>query len=208
MNFLEAGVIDGVKPIGGGWRYLQVHQGETWRIPAEGSAKSAEVLVKQVIDFRVSAGIELGDPFRDVCDFILKVSPPNDRWKGRVKGSVRVREITPMIQHMREWCDRTAMAKPRFVLNEEAHKRAIVCMLCPQNIRWETEGCGSCNDEIHRRSYLLRQARSVPEDEALRACRLHRLHLPSAVHLDRDFLPNRHVDAPIECWVPPQDSAL
>jgi len=201
MNFLDAGVIDGVKPIGGGWRYLQVFQGQTWRIPAEGSAKSAEDLVKQVTDFRVSAGIELGDPFHDVVEFIRKASPPNDRWKGRNKGEVVRREITPMIQHLREWCDVTATKKPRFVLNEEASDRARVCLTCPQNIRWEVTGCGTCNDEIYRRSYLLRQARSVPEEDALCACRLHRVHLRSAVHLDRDFLPPRHTDAPVACWM-------
>jgi len=209
MNFLDHGVIDGIKPTGGGWRYLQAHQDTTWRIPAEGSANSAEDLVKQVESFRATNGIEIGDPFADVCDFIKKVSPRNDRWQGRKIGQPRVREITPLIQDLRMWCDNIAIAKPRFIFIDDARQRARTCMTCAQNVRWQVSGCGACNEEVERRSYLLRQARSVPpEDDALRACRLHRVHLPSAVHLDRDFLPPRHVDAPMPCWMPQPDSTL
>lgn len=209
MTFLDQGVIDSVKPIGGGWRYLQEFQGKTWRIPAEGSANSAEDLVKQVREFRITAGIELGDPFLDVCEYVKKVSPNNDRWKGRVKGAPRNREITPLIQHLREWIDRTAANHPRFVLNEEARQRAIVCLKCPQNIRWHLSGCGDCNEEVHRRSYLLRQGKDVsPESDSMCACRLHRVHLASAIFLDQDFLPQRHTDAPTQCWMPQQASTL
>jgi hypothetical protein len=209
MNFLDHGLISAVKPIGGGWRYLQVHQGQTWRIPAEGSAKSAEVLVQQVTDFRVANGIALGDPFADVVDFIRKVSPNNDRWQGRVVGQPRAHEITPLIQDLRVWIDKTATDKPRFILTDEARDRARICMTCPQNIRWELSGCGACNEEIHIRSYQLRQAKTVPpEEDALRGCRLHRIELKAAVHLDRDFLPQRHTDAPPQCWIPQQASTI
>lgn len=201
MNFLESGVIDGIKPTGGGWRYEEPFAGRIWRIPHEGSAKTAEALVEAVKAFRLANGLPAGDPFYDVCEYIKKVSPRNDRWKGRAIGQPRRRDIAPIIHELRQWIDATAQAKPRFVLNEDAANRALVCITCPQNIRWEVSGCGACNEDIETRSYALRQARKSPGELALKACRLHRVHLPAAITLDRDFLPARHPDAPPPCWV-------
>lgn len=202
MNLEEHGVIIAVKPSREGWRYEQEHLGQLWRIPPAGSAPSGEKLVEQVRDFRAVNGIEPGDPVAEVAEYIKKVSPINDRFKGRVIGQPRVRQREPLIQGLRQWLDETAAQKPRFVLNEDAQKRAMVCLTCPQNVRWEVDGCGACNDEIHTRSYNLRKSRAVAGEQALLGCRLHKLHLPAAVHLDRDFLPNKQPNAPLECWLP------
>lgn len=200
MTLEEHGVIVALKPSREGWRYEQEWLDRLWRIPETGSAANGDKLVEAVESFRATNGLPPGDPVRDVAEYIKRVSPNNDRWKGRKVGAPRIREITPMISDLRAWVDETAARKPRFVLNEDAKARALICLACPQNINWEVSGCGACNDEVERRSYLLRQAKTVPGELALKACRLHRCHLPSAVHLDRDFLPPRHPDAPGPCW--------
>lgn len=201
MTLEEHGVITAIKPSREGWRYEQELGGQLWRIPAQGSAGTGEKLVEAVQSFRLSNGLPVGDPVADVADYIKKVSPLNDKWKGRVIGQARRRDIAPIIHELRQWIDATAQAKPRFVLNEEASQRALVCLKCPQNIRWEVSGCGACNEDIETRSYALRQAKRTPGELALKACRLHRVHLPAAVLLDRDYLPPRHPDAPPPCWV-------
>lgn len=201
----DYGVSTAPKPIGGGWRYEQEHLGQLWRIPHSGSAGTGEKLVQAVIDFRASAGVAPGDPVAEVAEYIKRVSPPNDRFKGRQIGQPRVREVTPLIHFLRQWLDEVAAQRPRFVSNEDAQGRAIACLKCPQNIRWEVTGCGACNDEVTTRSYALRKSKGVAGQDALKGCRLHRIHLPAAVHLDRDFLPNRAPEAPAICWLPTEN---
>lgn len=203
MSTLEDhGVTTAIKPSREGWRYMQEHLGRLWRIPETGSAPTGAKLVEMVVAFRAAAGLPPGDAVADVADYIKKASPLNDRFKGRVIGAPRVREITPLIYDLRQWVDNVASAKPRFVFADEAQSRALVCLKCPQNVRWEVGGCGACNTEVHNRSYLLRKGKETQGEEALLGCRLHRVHLPAAVHLDRDFLPTKLAGAPAPCWLP------
>jgi hypothetical protein len=201
MSLEDHGVITAIKPSREGWRYEQTYAGRLWRIPTTGSAGTGDKLVQAVAAFRAAQGIAPGDPVADVANYIKKVSPLNDKWKGRQIGQPRVRQVSPIIHDLRQWVDTTACRKPRFVSGVEANERALVCLACPQNIRWEVTGCESCNTEVERRSYLLRQSKEAQGEDALKACRLHKCHLPAAVHIDRDHLPQRHPEAPEACWM-------
>lgn len=203
MTTLEDhGVITALKPIRGGWHYMQTQGGEVWRIPATGSAASGSKLVEEVRTFRVNQGIEVGDPVADVADYTKKNSPPNDKFKGRAKlGHIRVKEKEPLIQRCRESLAELQEARARLTDPDEATRRAAICQHCPQNIRWEVSGCAECNEKVNYLGACIRQRATFPLDGALKACRLHGFHLPTEVFIDRSYLPERHADAPSGCWV-------
>lgn len=205
MKLEDLGVITALKPIGGGWRYMQSTQGRFERIPHEGSADTGAVLVEQVRQFRINEGIDIGDPVYDVADYIRKVSPPNDKYKGRAQlGVERVREIKPLIQVCREWLDATAARLPEKTDLDDATARAGVCQHCKHNVAWEVSACSDCNAAVTYKGICLRGRTEFAGDGFLRACRLHGVHLPTAIFIDRAFLPPRHEQAPEACWVPKQ----
>lgn len=210
MNLTERGIITGVKPIGG-WRYPQRYGDgfttiEPSHAPKGHYASHGDKLVEAVRLFRRTHGLSEGDPALDVAEFIRRASPQNDYYRGKVPdniGKPRIREIKPLIESVREWLDNIALRKPRFVSSLEATDRAEVCMRCPQNIRWQIN-CGECNTEVDKRGVLVRGEVSFELDSCLNACRLHKLYLQAAVFIDRDYLPDRHPDAPEHCWIPAQ----
>ena len=209
MALTDYGVIVDLKPLGGGWRYVQSVNGQLQVIPASfdpkkrtGGAVKAKVLVEMVRDFRINQGILIGDVEQDVADYIKLVSPPNDLYR-TTKGisAPRTKPAIPIIHELREWVDAKLVEKPMLLTAPEATERAKHCLGCPQNIKWET-GCGSCNEEVKYRGSIMRNLPAYPYDDALRACRLHRVFLPAAVFVDRESLPVRHPDAPVGCWMP------
>jgi len=202
-------IIEDLKPIGGGWRYMQVQRdGSLQRIPATGSAQTGRALVEQVRTYRINEGLAMGDPVRDVADYIRRVSPNNDRFRGKgaAYGQPREEGFVPLIQRLREWIDSLGPKKPMLLTKHEATERAQKCVGCPQNVKWKTN-CGECVQAIEYLGSCIRGTCTYELDDALLGCRLHNLHLPTAVFIDRDFLPAKHSNAPAACWLPDQPTA-
>lgn len=201
MSLDDFGVITALKPIGGGWRYPQPNGGIIQRIPTIGSAAHCRALVKMVTEYRAANGIEMGDVEQDIADFIKKASPQNDRFKGHRVNTARPRPLTPLIHEVRQWIDNLAPERPRIVDQSEAIARAEICIKCPQNIAWKINNCADCNKEVEYRSQNLRGVIEFGLDDALRACRLHKMHLGAGVFIDVDHHPERSSEAPTQCWV-------
>lgn len=195
------GLITAIKPIKGGWRYPQKHGDEVWWVPSEGEARTADKLVEAIKEFRACQGIPLGDPVYDVATYFKNISPANDRFKGRIIGKPRIQERQPIIKDIRAHLENCAATKPELCGEDEATARATACLHCPQNIKWEVSGCADCNQQVEYKGKLLRRRVEFGLDPALKACRLHRFYLPSAVFIDRDALPARHKESPGNCWV-------
>lgn len=202
MSLKAYGVIDGIVPIGGGWRYEQPYKGELHRIPTAGDAGSSHRLVEMVKRFRINQHIDMGDVEGDVAEYIKKESPINNRFPKRAEkraaeaGRIKHR---PLIERIRDNLLVHGSKTPRLLLIDEVERRTEICLKCPQNIKWMT-GCIPCCDEITSRGQNLRQQAVAPSD-ALRACRLHDYYLPAITFLDRDELGNAHIDAPAYCWM-------
>lgn len=204
MSLRDFDIIEDLKPIGGGWRYIQAYpNGSLQRIPNQGAAPTARSLVQQVRQFRINEGLPMGDPERDISEYIRKVSPNNDRYRGK-GGRLNVprpEPFIPLIQRVREWLDGTAPRKPMIVSEPEATERAQICIACQQNVRWKTN-CGECNTAADYIAFTMRGVLSYPLDDALHGCRIHGMHLPAAVFIDRDDLPAKLPEAPAPCWMP------
>lgn len=193
-----------------GWHFEQEFQGGKMFIPAEGTAGTAERLVEMVKTFRAVNRIDLGDYEREIAGYMKRVSPMNDRFKGRVSSEqlVPVGTVSPAgqeyqkpIQRISDWLYEIAFKEPRLTGLEEVSKRCESCEKCPQNTKWKTK-CGPCVGEVEDRGRAIRARSSHDRADQLGACRLHGVYLPTAVFLDRDFLPSRSTDAPAFCFMP------
>jgi hypothetical protein len=195
------GLLTALKPIGGGWRYLQNTPQGPIRVPHKGSAQSAEALVELVRQLRIELGLEIGDPNHDVSDYIKKVSPINDRFHNDPMHSPNpARPSRPIIQDLREWLDHRLPFKPKLVSVPEADERAKICLTCRQNIKWQA-GCAPCNEEINYRVSSLRALPVYHLDKNLKACRLQRAPIQAMIFIDRDEMPPPHPEQPAECWI-------
>lgn len=152
--------------------------------------------------FRVAHNLEMGDPEDDIATFIKRVSPHNDRFKGRNIGQARTKPLIPIIKKIREWMQKLSPKQPDLILATEATERAQICLKCPQNIKWRVDACGECNKAVEYEGNCLRTVTDYPYDGALMACRLHETYLPAAIFIDRDFLEAKHPEAPANCWMP------
>lgn len=196
------GIITGIKPAGGGWRFPQkLPDGSNlWRY-----AQSADDLLNQVMTLRVENAMPMGDPVSDICAYIRANSPVNDAFRfgrpqhGEVK-TTSVREIVPLLERMKIWLVAMARRHVKLLREDDAYKRGEICASCPQNIKWQTS-CDSCNSDIDYRSNNLRQRPKFLLDKKLRGCRLYGFPCQSAIFIDRDNLPPRHDKAPDACWI-------
>ncbi len=201
MSLKEHGVIEGLVPNGGGWRYEQPFKGELERIPFRGDAGSAKRLVDAVAEFRVTNHIDLGDVEADVARYIKEVSPPNNRFPSRAQREAPPVKRRPIIERIRDRLVKASQTTPRLLLIDEAEIRAKTCSDCRQNVKWVT-GCVPCAEDVKSRGQNLRQLPSTDEAiEGLGACRLHDMFLPAFVFVDRDELGDADPKAPDYCWM-------
>lgn len=189
------------------WSFQQpLPQGGMQRIPVKGCAGTDAELVKQVTFFRVNAGIDVGNVEAEIAAYIRRESPINNRFPGREypedipEPKEKAVHKRPVIERIRDWLRDVSAKRPRLILEDDADVRMEVCAKCHQNIKWKT-GCHPCVEAVDARAMNVRQRPSYKGDKKLGACRLHDLHLPTAVFIDRDNLPEVNPSAPEECWM-------
>ncbi len=202
MSLHDHGISESIVP-SGGWRYVQIFQGQPYRIPDKGEAESGAQLVIFVKRFRINNGIEMGSPEMDIAEYMKKVSPQNDIYKRHdATPPQKVRPKKSMLQCLREWVDEKIEERPDLVTKTEATERSEMCRGCIQNIKWKSSGCGECNQEVEYRGNVIRKINVFDADDGLMGCRLHQAHIPTLIFLDRAFLPDRSENAPPNCWIP------
>lgn len=188
-------------PTGAGWWYPQPFQGATQRIPATGCAGDAKTLCREVLRFRVAQGIPIGDYRGDIAAHISAISPLN-RFNRRKQVTAPPRtfeEKVPLFTRITRWLAEVAAKGPRTIGAEEIEARVKVCAECPKNR--PLKGLGTLTHaEITFRCACIRQRPVSDHDARLGSCG--NLYLPTAVFLDRDYLPTPDPQAPENCWLP------
>lgn len=208
---LEAyGIITGIGPAGG-WHYIQPTPNGDERIPQRGRARNDDELVDLVRHYRVNNRLPVGDPAFDVAQYIRGRSPRNNRWRRLKRAEDLIRKVdqtpknVPLIERIRDWLEALAPRRPKLVSRYDAAQRAEICRQCRQNVKWATK-CKPCIERVVEMGQNLRQQVFFPEADDLQACRLHNLHLPSAVFVDQDHLPVQVADCPKDCWLAREQS--
>lgn len=183
------------------WTFPQEYEGGTHLVESPDGTPTG--LVKALVDFRIKAHLPIGNPEREIAESIKQRSPMNARFKGNHR-TVAERKPepkgTPLIQRILAQTKALIDLKPKLLSVDDADQRAEVCIACRQNVQWRTK-CAPCNAEVEYQGLILRQLTGYAHDDLLQGCRLHNLHLPSAVFVDRDSMPERHADAPEHCWI-------
>lgn len=199
MSLEDYGLTCGVVPVCG-WTFPQSYEGEVQTV----ESSTGPGLVQALIAFRVKAHLPIGDPEREISIHIKAQSPDNNRFQGkehRTRAELKAPKAgLSLIERIRDQLKELILGRPRFAAHDEIEARTDACAACPQNVLWRTK-CGPCNAEVDYLALVLRQRPVYARDEELKACRLHNLHLGSAVFLDQDALPDRHPSAPAPCWV-------
>ena len=89
-----------------------------------------------------------------------------------------------------------------FVPQEEAERRAKICVSCPFNVH--VGGCTACKASKFVVGELAKK--TTPYDARLRNCAICRCHLPAKVHVQKEILDSVTDDAvkqayPSHCWL-------
>ena len=84
---------------------------------------------------------------------------------------------------MASWLVRTAKGEAAVVSEQEANRRAAICVTCPNNVHSFGGSCGSCADRIMRALAHVVGKRSTPYDHNLGACAICSCSLAAAVHV-------------------------
>jgi hypothetical protein len=184
----------------GGWHKPEVDRlGRQFPTPIR--AATYDLLITAVAKFRADNGIPVGEPQKDVDDYICSAFPRqcND-FASDASVSIAIPQAVTLTDKMLQVMEKQLEnhSEERLELKQEAARRADICRGCPFNVRWNT-GCGACFEAVNRMSATLRIGNHVPRDRDLRACRLLCHENRSAVWLRLEHI-GTSTDLPGFCW--------
>lgn len=185
----------------GGWRY----KGDGYSIPPKGGLTSAQKLLDQLIDYRLQNGVPLGNPIKDIEDYICGQYPDfchRDNHSPKT-GKQDLSTGPTLMERVLIWAQSVMTKKKWDVMDKaEAERRASICKHCQFNTPYAT-GCQSCGSRAKMLSVQLRKGHKLEDslDANLKACSLHGHECKAGVWLDKGLLPALKNEAPENCWL-------
>lgn len=121
---------------------------------------SRDELVRRVTDYRASNGIPLGDVEQEILEFN----------QSKTANVIPTRKIVSLRERVIKWLEGKLREKPKYVSDEEANRRASICVNCPMNVQNWTVGekCGRCLENANRAAAVILMGR--PQHRPLGAC--------------------------------------
>jgi hypothetical protein len=187
-----------VVPAGGGFTYDVAGQ------HAEGQDRDS--LVQSLIDYRVANRLAIGNPERDVDQHLIERSggayhPPMSA------GSIPERKDAPktLLDRVKSWLINRKYGKVpiKYVLRNEAERRARICLACPKNIQWRSS-CAPCVRAVEYDAVIVGANRMTSAHDNLLACAVSGHDNGVAVWLDQTSLKHRKPflpKLPKRCWL-------
>lgn len=168
----------------------------------EGS--SFKEVAEGMIRYRLANKLPLGQPMDELNQYVCGNWPhfcaqPAPEITGQVSSEPA---FTVAVMHWlsRLW-DRQSLVPTPLVSDTEAQRRAAICRECPRQQDWADYGCGSCVDNIRRRSYVFRAGR---ETSKVTGCSILKQENQSAVFAAQATLPEptqeQAAQLPNNCW--------
>lgn len=155
-------------------------------------------VIARVRAYRARNGLPAGSPADEVHEQACQRNP--DLCSNVDATTMHARRVVSMKGKMLGWLNALRKAQEQtpstFVDPAEAHRRANICAMCPQNTHLSS-GCGSCKAALaEMRRAVIGSHRGA--DQRIGGCLLTGEDLPASVHLDqtRLDLPG----APTVCW--------
>lgn len=188
----------------GGFHWVEKHNGAEIKLTGDGVDNLAQTIEK----YRLTNGIPLGDPKKDVVDFICSNWPhfcnQNENHpflEGNIPGST-----AGLATRVASWMTRLwNIGANNFVKDEEANRRAEICRGCEMNKDFRAGGCSSCVQGTDRLAFLWLTRRAISDHKlwhGLRACRATGAHLQAAVFASKQPEPSSEeaLQFTPQCW--------
>jgi hypothetical protein len=168
-----------------GWRYRQPESGLEFR------HYSRDAFFKEIQSHRLANGYEITPDWKeriesDICREHMA------EWGAGIcrrvqhlgeRKAISFAAAQSFLNTMGSWLIQTAKGEDAFVSQEEADRRARICVTCPNNIHSFGGSCGSCADRIMRALLHVVGKRSTRYDHNLGACAICSCSLAAAVHV-------------------------
>lgn len=190
-----------VTPPGGAYVFTQLESGFRFRQVAFLD------LVKEIKDHRKANNFPLGPNFEaDVedasCREMLQMFPNYEgcldetggraAYKGR---SWSLSDVRHFLNVMAAWISKGA----QFVPQEEAERRAHICIGCPENVQLAAcLGCSGVSSAVS----AIKGSRHTSVDDRLRTCNACGCQLAVKCWMPKEALKRDGVEYPPHCWVP------
>lgn len=189
----------------GGWHYPQAISGDqTVKITAFDFAE----LLKSILEFRMrhidlcgAQNARIEAVRRDLKDYICANFKQNCAdASGPAYAGIGRADYNKPIDRSAGWLGQMGNRRPEHVDAALASHRAQICAQCPQNIRWATAGCTSCNDNVLVRTQNIKGNLRTPYDRHLMMCRVFGHINEVAVWLKDTHSQPDAVAPPAHCW--------
>lgn len=189
----------------GGFHYVERHAGTEIKLQAE----SVDTLAAVIEKYRLNNGFPLGNPRQDVVNYICSNWPhfctEQDQGsfiEGRPPGPQAALAIRAAAWVTRLW----NIGANNFVKQDEAERRAAICLKCPMNQDFRAGGCSSCVQGTDRLAYVWLAGRKIKDGPAYKACRATGAHLQAAVFANQspDMSGEEMSRLDSACWRLPQ----
>lgn len=198
----------------------------TWHYEENGKmiieeAESYVDLVNKVAAYRGYCGLPLGDPQRDVDNYICTMypnmcgrhAPPEEEGVDKVELSYGKPVTKTPRERVMQWAaNRMQKAgQIEFVDSEEADRRAAICADCPKQVQWNQpiEGCPGCQTYVEEAEAMLVKLRRNKVTAYVlnlygKSCTVAGHDLETACHLEEAALRHRKNYSgkfPPKCWL-------
>jgi hypothetical protein len=168
-------------------------------------AATLDLLVKEIETWRTQNGIPVGNPEKDIDDYVCSKWPHYCQVSSNEE--VLVQANTDMLKQVNGWAAITMRSTPKggydLVDNNVAKERAAKCLECPFNRNWRGS-CGTCMSATDTILIRIRQLRKIPLDESLLGCSINGFDCKTAIHLpDAAFkmTDTKKQNLPQNCWL-------
>ena len=168
-------------------------------------AATFDLLVNEVVNWRTQNGIPIGDPEKDIDDYLCSkwayYCEPSD------KQSALVSKNSDLLKQVNGWAAIMTRETPvggyPLVDQTVAANRCEICTSCPFNRPWRS-GCGNCMKATDTILIRLRQLRKIMLDDSLLGCAINGFDNRTAIHLPISALKlteEKLQSIPPNCWI-------
>lgn len=206
----------------GGWAVPVNERGEIDENGRRLEAETFDGLINSLRDYRANNGLQSGAPESELSEYICRKYPrmcgfmvneepkENDYerplWGQQVKKSLAERLANWVANRFQK------LGQINFVAQEEAERRASICLACPQNISWTRawQDCPGCQPRLQKlKADLVKlcAGKMTTRDSKLMACAITGQGNSTAVFLSepalrhrKNYLAELEKEAP-HCWL-------
>jgi hypothetical protein len=188
----------------GGFHFNEHHNGAEIKLTGD----SVENLAANIEKYRLTNGIPLGDPTKEVIDYICGNWPHfcNDNDRSTFNEGNRPDSTAGLATRVAHWMTRLwNIGAGNFVSDAEAKRRADICAGCAMHKDFRAGGCSSCVQGTDKLAFIWSTGKILQDLKlwhSLRACRATGAHLQASIFAKTqpDATEQETIQLSPQCW--------